>query len=227
LSGIVEFMTIPLDVFVTGGTGYIGQHLIPLLIARGHRVRVLAREQSLGRVPHGAAGVTGDALNAESVANAIRPDDTVIHLVGTPHPSPSKADQFEKVDLISIRSTVSAAKKIGIAHLIYVSVAQPAPIMQSYLWVRLLGETMIREAGLTASIVRPWYILGPGHWWPKLIRPLYKLADLIPALRPMAERLGLLSIEQMVNAMVYAAENRPPNGQRKIYDVPAIRRARL
>jgi nucleoside-diphosphate-sugar epimerase len=220
-------MTLPLEILVTGGTGYIGRHLIPLLIARGHRVRVLSREQSLGRVPDGAAGVAGDALNTESVASAIRPDDTVIHLVGTPHPSPSKADQFEKVDLVSIRSTVAAAQKIGIAHLIYVSVAQPAPVMQSYLWVRLLGETMIREAGLTASIVRPWYVLGPGHWWPKLIRPLYRLADRIPSLRPTAERLGLLTIEQMVNAVVYAAENRPPTGQRRIYDVPAMRRARL
>ena len=220
-------MTISLNILVTGGTGYIGHHLIPLLISRGHTVRVLAREQSLGRVPKGAAGVEGDALNGESVARATRPGDTVIHLVGTPHPSPSKAEQFEKVDLVSIRSTVSAAQQVGIAHLIYVSVAQPAPIMQSYLWVRMLGETMIREAGLTASIVRPWYILGPGHWWPKLIRPLYKLAELIPRLRPMVERLGLLNIEQMITAMAYAVENPPQSGQRRIYDVPAIRRARL
>lgn len=220
-------MTTPLDILVTGGTGYIGEHLIPLLIARGHRVRVLARQQSLQRVPKGAIGVEGDALNAESVARAVRPGETVIHLVGTPHPSPSKADQFEKVDLVSIRSTVTAAQKVGIAHLVYVSVAQPAPIMQAYLWVRLLGETMIREAGLTASIIRPWYVLGPGHWWPKLIRPLYTLADMIPSLQPMVERLGLLNIEQMVTAMVYAAENPPQSGQRRIYDVPAIRRARL
>ncbi|HET7006307.1 MAG TPA: NAD-dependent epimerase/dehydratase family protein [Candidatus Binatia bacterium] len=220
-------MPIPLDILVTGGTGYIGQHLIPLLSARGHRVRVLSREQSLGRVPNGAKGVAGDALDADSVASAMQPNDTVIHLVGTPHPTPSKVDQFEKVDLISIRSTVTAARKVGIAHLIYVSVAQPAPTMQSYLWVRLLGETMIREAGLTASIVRPWYVLGPGHWWPKVIRPLYKLAELIPALHPTVERLGLLNIEQMVNAMAYATENPPAQGQRRIYDVPAIRRARL
>jgi uncharacterized protein YbjT (DUF2867 family) len=220
-------MTVVRDILVTGGTGYIGQHLIPMLIARGHRVRVLARQQSMGRVPNGAQGIAGDALNAKSIAAALRPGDTVIHLVGTPHPSPSKAEQFEKVDLLSIRETVSAAKLTGIAHLVYVSVAQPAPIMQAYLWVRTLGESMIRQAGLTASIVRPWYVLGPGHWWPKLISPLYKLADLIPALRPMVERLGLLTIEQMMIAMTYAVENPPAVGQRRIYDVPAIRRARL
>jgi nucleoside-diphosphate-sugar epimerase len=220
-------MTTPLDILITGGTGYIGQHLIPLLLDRGHRVRVLARRQSLDRVPSGAAGVEGDALNAESVASALRPGDTVIHLVGTPHPSPSKADQFDKVDLVSIRSTVNAARKVGIGHLVYVSVAQPAPTMQDYLWVRLLGETMIREAGLTASILRPWNVLRPGHWWPKLLRPLYKLADQVPSQQPMVERLGLLNIEQLMTAMAYAVENPPHSGQRRIYDVPAIRRARL
>jgi uncharacterized protein YbjT (DUF2867 family) len=220
-------MPTPCEILVTGGTGYIGRHLIPLLLARGHRVRVLARKESVKRVPAGATPVAGDALDVESVAASFRPGDSVIHLVGTPHPSPSKAEQFEKVDLVSIRSTVSAAQRVGIDHLVYISVAQPAPIMQAYLWVRTLGEAMIREAGLTASIVRPWYVLGPGHWWPKAILPFYKLAELLPATRATAERLGLVTIEQFVNALVSAVENPPARGQRRIVDVPAIRRAQL
>jgi nucleoside-diphosphate-sugar epimerase len=106
-------MPSPLDILVTGGTGYIGRNLIPLLLARGHRVRVLAREESVKHVPAGATAVTGDALSDDSVAGALRPGDTLIHLVGTPHPTPSKADQFEKVDLVSIRASVSAARETG------------------------------------------------------------------------------------------------------------------
>jgi len=217
-------MPAPLDIFLTGGTGYIGQHLVPLLVARGHRVRVLAREQSLGRVPAGATAVIGDALDSNSVSAALRSGETVVHLVGTPHPTPTKADQFEKIDLVSIRATVGAAKRAEISHLVYISVAQPAPIMQAYLWVRTLGETMIREAGLTATIVRPWYVLGPGHWWPKVIMPLYKIAEWIPATRATAERLGLVTIEQMVKALASAVENPPKRGRQTIVDVPAIRR---
>jgi nucleoside-diphosphate-sugar epimerase len=220
-------MTTPIEILITGGTGYIGTHLIPKLLAGGHRVRVLARASSSGRVPAGAAAVVGDALDAKSVEAAIRPGDTVIHLVGTPHPNPSKADQFEKVDLISIRSTVSAAKNAGIAHLVYVSVAQPAPVMRAFLWVRTLGETMIREAGLTATIVRPWYVLGPGHRWPVLIKPLYKLAEIFPATRETAERLGLVTVEQMVSALVRAVENPPLAGRQRIVGVPEIKRARV
>ena len=219
-------MAAPVDILVTGGTGYIGAHLVPVLVAHGHRVRVLAREQSAGRVAAGATTVIGDALDEVSVQSALKPGDTLIHLVGTPHPNPSKADQFEKVDLVSIRATVAAAKNAAIFHLVYVSVAQPAPVMRAYLWVRTLGETMIREAGLTATILRPWYVLGPGRGWPVLIKPLYKLAEMIPLTRATAERLGLITIEQMVNALVRAVENPPLLGQRRIVDVPAIKSAR-
>lgn len=219
-------MPTPLDILVTGGTGYIGRNLIPPLISRGHRVRVLARAESVNRMPAGATAVVGDALGDDSIAGALRPNDTLIHLVGTPHPTPSKADQFEKVDLVSIRASVNAARRVGIAHLVYVSVAHPAPIMQAYLWVRTLGETMIREAGLTATILRPWYVLGPGRHWPVLFKPLYKLAEMIPFTRKTAERLDLVTIEQMVTALVRAVENPPVLGRQRIIDVPAIKNAR-
>jgi uncharacterized protein YbjT (DUF2867 family) len=214
-----------MNILVTGGTGYIGGNVIPRLLARGHGVRVLARAESAARVPAGATPVLGDALNAESVAQALDGVDTVVHLVGTSHPTPSKADQFEKVDLVSIRAAVTAVKRRGTAHLIYVSVAQPAPIMQSYRWVRTLGEAMIREAELTATILRPWYVLGPGRKWPLLIKPFYKLAELFPATRGTAKRLGLITIEEMVQALVRAVEHPPMPGRRRIVEVPDIRAA--
>jgi uncharacterized protein YbjT (DUF2867 family) len=218
-------MPTPLDLLITGGTGFIGRHLVPALLERGHRVRVLARAESAARVPAGVTAVLGDALDTESVAAALDGSDVLIHLVGTAHPSPSKADQFEKVDLISIRAAVSAAKRRGTPHLIYVSVAQPAPIMQSFLWVRTLGEAMIREAELTATILRPWYVLGPGRKWPLLIKPFYKLAELFPATRTTAERLGLVTVEEMAHALVRAVEHPPMPGRRRIVEVPDIRAA--
>ena len=214
-----------LDVLITGGTGYVGRQLIAELLARGHRVRALARPSSVHRVPLGASAIAGDALNADLVAAAVKPGDSIVHLVGTPHPSPAKAKEFQQVDLPSIRATVTAAQRTKIAHLIYVSVAQPAPVMRAYLDVRAAGEALIRQAQLTATILRPWYILGPGHRWPVALLPIYKIMELFPPTRASAQRLGLVTLHQMVQALVRAMEHPPPRDTIRIVDVPGIRSA--
>jgi uncharacterized protein YbjT (DUF2867 family) len=203
----------------------MGQRLVPTLLARGYHVRVLARERSVSRVPSGAEVVIGDALHPASYASALRRGATVVHLVGTPRPSPLKAAEFQRVDLPSIRAGVQAAREAGAAHFVFVSVAQPAPVMRAYIEVRAAGERAIAQAGLTATVLRPWYVLGPGHWWPGVLIPLYALAALVPATREGAQRLGLVTVSQMVNALVRAVESPPPTGTMRIVDVPAIRRA--
>jgi hypothetical protein len=122
-----------MDVLVTGGTGYIGRQLIPALLGRGHQVRVLARAESAGRVTPGASTVVGNALDASSYAAALKPGDTLVHLVGTPHPSPAKVAEFDRVDRASIEAAVAAASTAGAGHFVYVSVAHPAPIMKAYI----------------------------------------------------------------------------------------------
>ena len=213
------------DVFITGGTGYVGRRLAEALVARGHRVRVLARPASLSRVPAGVGAVVGDALDANSYVSALRPGETLVHLVGTPHPSPSKASEFQRVDLPSIAGAVSAGSSANVGHLVYVSVAHPAPVMEAYIAVRIAGERAIAAAGLTATVLRPWYILGPGHWWPVVLKPVYGLLRVFPRARAGAQRLGLVTIAQMVRALVCAVEDPPTPGTMRILDVPAIRRS--
>src|SRR5439155_11955463 len=126
-------------VFVTGGTGYLGRELIPELLRRGHGVRALVRPGSERGLPSGAEAVRGNALEAETFAAAVAPADTLVHLVGTPRPSPAKAAQFRAVDLASIRASVAAAAQGGVRHVVYVSVAHPAPVMRAYIAVRQEG----------------------------------------------------------------------------------------
>jgi uncharacterized protein YbjT (DUF2867 family) len=150
------------------------------------------------------------------------PADTLVHLVGTPHPAPWKAAQFEAVDWASIRAAVEAAKQAAIAHFVYLSVAHPAPTMRAYWQVRERGERLIAEAGLHATCLRPWYVLGPGHRWPYALIPAYALLERLPPTRATARRLGLVTLPQMIAALVAAIEN-PAQGQRAI-EVPEIRR---
>jgi uncharacterized protein YbjT (DUF2867 family) len=218
-------------VFVTGGTGYIGHALLEALIARGHRVRALARAASAGRLPAGVGPVFGDALDADSYADEVPPADTLVQLVGTPHPGPNKAAEFELVDVPSGFSAVDAAILAQVRHLVYVSVAHPAPVMHAYIAARTAVETRIREActtsWLAATILRPWYVLGPGHRWPYLLTPLYALGRALPPTRAGAERLGLVTRTQLVAALVEAVEH-PPDGsssEPRIWEVPRIARA--
>jgi uncharacterized protein YbjT (DUF2867 family) len=210
-------------VFVTGATGYMGRALISELLVRGHRVRALARQGSERRVPAGAETVVGDALAAESFAHAVAPADTLVHLIGTPHPSPAKAASFRAVDLPSVDAALAAARAAHIAHFVYVSVAQPAPVMAAYIAVRQAGEARIRQSAIPATILRPWYVLGPGHRWPYVLIPFYALFARLPPTREMALRLGLVTLEQMVAALVAAVE-RGPQGVR-ILEVADIRAA--
>jgi len=215
----------PRNVFLTGGTGYMGSRLIPLLLARGHKIRALARQGSENKLPAGCEIVIGNALEKKSFAAQVQPSDTFVQLVGVAHPSPSKGEQFRAIDLVFARASIAAAGEGNIQHFVYVSVAQPAPMMKDYLAVRAEGESLLRASGMNATILRPWYVLGPGHRWPYTLIPAYWICERLPATRAGARRLGLVTLNQMLNALVRAVET-PASGTR-ILEVPEIRKASI
>ena len=195
------------DVFLTGGTGFMGSSLARELLRRGHRVHALVRPGSEAKLASGCKPVRGDALQAESYASQIAPADTFVHLVGVAHPNPRKAAEFRAIDLKSCQEAVKAAVEAGVRHFVYLSVARPAPIMQEYQAVRAQGEQLIRESGMAATFVRPWYVLGPGRRWPYALIPFYALARLFPATRDGAQRLALVTLQQITEALAWAVEN--------------------
>jgi uncharacterized protein YbjT (DUF2867 family) len=162
--------------------------------------------------------VTGNALDATTFAGQIPDVDTFVHLVGVSHPAPWKEREFRAVDLVSVKASVAAATERRIPNFVYVSVAQPAPVMKAYIQVRAECEAIIASAGLNANILRPWYVLGPGHRWPVILIPLYKLFE---QFGDTAKRLGLVTIQEMIEALAWAVEN-PATGQ-QIISVPEIR----
>jgi uncharacterized protein YbjT (DUF2867 family) len=215
----------PLTVCITGATGYLGRALSATLLARGHGVRALVRPGGAARAVPGTQAREIDVFDAAALAAAFGAGETAVHLIGTPHPNPRKAAEFQRVDLGSARVCAVAAARAGVAHVVYVSVAQPAPMMRAYIEARAAAEAAFADAGLTATFVRPWYVLGPGHRWPCLLVPFYALAERLPSTRESARRLGLVTLAQMTRALLAAVESPPAPGTRRVVDVPAIRAA--
>ena len=208
-------------IFIAGGSGYMGTRLIPLLVERGHQVTALVRQGSEKKIKANCRIVLGNALDGDSYRGQLAGCDTFIHLIGVPHPSPSKAREFIDIDLKSGQEAIRVAPLAGIRHFIYLSVAHPAPVMKAYIKVRSACESSLRSSGLCATIVRPWYVLGPGHRWPLLLTPFYGIAELIPSMREGAQRLGLVTIDEMINTLTAVTEQ-PASGI-KVVGVPEIR----
>jgi uncharacterized protein YbjT (DUF2867 family) len=209
-------------ILITGGTGYIGNPLIRRLSEGVHSIRALVRPGSEHRLPANCCEpVIGNALEPSSYADHIHPARTFIQLVGVSHPSPAKAAEFQSVDRTAGLGAIATARAAGIQHFIYLSVAQPAPMMKSYIAVRAECEAALLNSGMNCTIVRPWYVLGPGHRWPYVLLPMYWLCERIPSTRGGARRLGLVTLDQMVSVLLSAVEN-PSIGARFV-DVTQIR----
>ena len=212
-------------VFVAGATGYLGGHLIPVLLQREHEVYALARPGSEQKAPSGSVVIQGDALNETTYSKQIPSGCTFVHLIGVPHPSPAKAELFRQIDLPAVQASVAAAVSAKVEHFVYLSVAHPAPVMKAYVAMRIAAEDTIRRAGLNATFLRPWYVLGPGHRWAYALLPMYWIFKRLPATRETAMRLDLVRLNEMIAALVEAVEN-PCNGIR-IVDAQQIQHVRI
>jgi uncharacterized protein YbjT (DUF2867 family) len=95
--------------------------------------------------------------------------------------------------------------------------------MKAYWQACAEAEAFLAQSRLNATVLRPWYVLGPGHGWPYLLLPGYWIAERLAATRETARRLGLVTLDEMAAAIVRAVET-PAVGM-KIVEVPEIRRA--
>ena len=181
------------------------------------------RPGSERKLPSACTPVKGDALDGSSYQQHLGTCDTFVQLVGVAHPSPAKAKEFVAIDQRSGVEAIRAARRAGVSHFIYVSVAHPAPAMHAYIASRSVCEAELQASGLNATILRPWYVLGPGHRWPYALIPFYWLAEQSPSTREGARRLGLVTVSQMLRALARAVDQ-PALGV-TVIDVPAIRAA--
>jgi uncharacterized protein YbjT (DUF2867 family) len=142
-------------ILVTGATGYIGGRLVPELLARGYRVRVMVRapsEEYRNRWP-GAEVVVADALNADSLRGALRGIHAAYYLI---HSLLLGQEEFESKEIQAAENFRTAAEQEGVAHIIYLGdIRVPlSPHLRSRMRVaQELGRGRVATTVLRAAII--------------------------------------------------------------------------
>jgi hypothetical protein len=84
-------------------------------------------------------------------------------------------------------------------------------------------DELIRENFHNATFLRPFYVLGPGHYWPLILSPLFKILEWIPSTSQKAKALRLVTLKQILRTLLYAVENQPEAGM-NIIEIEEIRK---
>ena len=169
-------------ILVSGGTGFVGRHLVDALRARGETVRVLSRTASPAREWHDVDIARGDLADLPSLVRALADIDTVVHLAAR---LPAPGDDPDRLFALNVQGTTalaSAARAAGVARFLHVSSggvygdgATFAPHRESdppnpgnaYERSKLAGEQALRNAlagsSVAHTIFRPAGIYGAGR----------------------------------------------------------------
>lgn len=146
-------------VAVTGGTGFVGSHLVPMLLASGHEIRVIGRGTRSTTLPSGLAPTFGDVLTGAGLAEAFQDADVVVNLVAVIRNQGLQT--FESVNSQGTAHVVEAAQRAGVRRLVQLSAigADPDPTFP-YLFSKWQGEQWIRGSGLEWVVLRSSVIFG-------------------------------------------------------------------
>src|SRR5687768_7075469 len=137
-------------ILLTGGTGYVGSHLLGRLRRRNEPIRVLARDPDRHRqlAAEKVEVVKGDVSDPQRLHAAMKGVDTVIHLVAIIRERPGGAT-FERINYDGSVNVVDAAKEAGVARLIHQSAlgARPDPKLP-YFDTKYRAEQYVQASGL-------------------------------------------------------------------------------
>lgn len=128
-------------ILVTGGTGNIGRHTVPLLRAAGSELRILSRHTRAAEP--GIRYFEGDTVKGIGLADALDGVETVLHLAGG-----------AKGDDVGARNLVAAGRRAGLRHLILISVVGADRMPIGYFRMKAAAERAFAESGIPWTVLR-------------------------------------------------------------------------
>lgn len=206
-------------VLVTGGTGFVGTHLVNAIARRGHAVAVLARdpESVRNRYNRPVELMAGNVLDPSSLSRAVAGRDAVIHLVGIIH---EKGDHtFDRMHREAVENVVLAMKGANVRRLLHMSAMGAGDDSPSeYGRTKSAGERAVRESGLDWTVVRPSIVFGRGDGFVSLLASIVRANPLfIPVIGSGETRFMPVSVYDV--ARVFGEALDKPETVRKVYEV--------
>jgi len=169
-------------VAVTGGTGFVGRHVVALLARRGHAVRILARRPDRAQRLAGreAEVVAGDLSDSVALRRLLQRSDAAVHLVAII--VESGAQTFAAVHVDGTRRLLEAAVDAGVRRLVHMSAvgARADPRATRYHRTKWQAEELARSAGIPAAIFRPSLISGPESVPIRTLARLHRWSPAVP-----------------------------------------------
>jgi nucleoside-diphosphate-sugar epimerase len=184
---------------ITGGTGFVGSHLLDGAIAAGHQVTALTRREQQPR--DGIAWVAGDLSNRDALGHLVREADAVIHVAGTIN-APNAAG-FQKGNVAGTLAMLAAATAAGIRRFVHVSsLAAREPKLSLYGGSKNKAEELVMSSGLDWAIVRPPAVYGPGD---RETLELFRMAKLGLMLMPPKGRISVIHAGDLARLLLALA----------------------
>lgn len=145
-----------LTLAITGGTGFVGGHSIAAALARGHKVRALARRPQPAQA--GVEWVPGSLTDGPALHRLVQGADAVLHIAGVTNAA-SRAAFAEG----NIAGTAFVRRAAGNRPLVHVSsLSAREPRLSAYGWSKWMGEQVARGTAGPVAVVRPPAVYGPG-----------------------------------------------------------------
>lgn len=190
---------------VTGGTGFVGSHLIERALAAGHKVTALTRRPQPER--KGLTWVAGDLADRSALKSLVDGVDCVIHAAGVLN-VPTAA-QFNAGNVEGTLATLAATEAAGIGRFVFVSsLAAREPQLSMYGASKAKAEAIVESAALDWAIVRPPAVYGPGD---RETLELFKMAKLGVMLMPPEGRFSLIHVDDLADLLLALAAKSAPS----------------